>query len=156
MENELLDGIRGFEPWEANYVARDFVCAVCWSSLIAIQLESDRTMIVVCPEHGNVELCGRITKNTVSIELENGFRRYHDVIRNLPDLWGQLQNEGFDYAQAHKLARTHVCKKCGRDLYEELILGDRDHVNLVCITHGNVNQCGYIEKGKYHANRRVN
>lgn len=151
---ELPDGVRGFEPYEASSVVRDFVCAVCWSSLIAIQANNDRMFIVVCPEHGNVELCGRVTKNTVSIEMERGLRKYHEVIRNLSDLWGHLVVKGFEYKSGLRIAREYVCEKCGRTLYPELIPGVADYINIVCPTHGNINQCGYVKKEMYHADQR--
>ena len=151
---ELPEGVRGFSPYEAELVVGSYVCAVCWSTLLIFNVPGDYLRVIVCPEHGNIELCGRVTKNTVAIEIERGLRNYHEVIRNLPDLWGHLAQEGFAREHAFKIARDYVCAKCGRNVYPTLIQGQRDQVNLFCPTHGNINQCGYVKKELYRANKR--
>lgn len=148
------DDIIGFEPIEVDGVIANYVCSVCHGTLVSFQIPSERRSIIACLEHGNVEHCGRVTKNTVSIELERGYRQYNEVIRNLPDLWGDLCEEGFEYERAKKIAREYVCKQCGAPVYMTLIVGDREHVSLSCARHGNINQCGYVRKGQYHANSR--
>lgn len=151
----LDDDIIGFEPLEADMVMSQYVCAVCHSILLAFEWPGSNRKVVVCPQHGNVEHCGRVTKATVKIEEERAYRLYHEVIRNLPDLWGALLNEGFDYNRAAKIRKDYVCKTCSGPLYLELIVGDREHVNLVCSKHGNINKVGYTRKGETYANRRT-
>lgn len=142
----LPDGIQGFEPYEASAIIKDFVCAVCWSSLITIQIPGDRIMIIACPEHGNIELCGRITKNTVSIELERGAKNYDKVIRNLHDLWGHLIN-------------LHVfkCLHCGNHQVE--VEEDDSFPNtfrVICPRHPHIIQSVTLRKEKADAYRRSN
>lgn len=153
---ELPEEVIGFSEFDAGLVKSYFVCAVCWGELAIMKVSGDRICIVVCPEHGNIELCGRVTRNTVSIEIERGYRQYHEVIRNLQDLWGHLAQKGFEWAQSARLRKDYVCGTCGGKIYQELIDGDRDFVNLVCIRHGNINQAGYVKKELYNANLRLN
>lgn len=150
MDNtDLPEGIRGFSPWEAEHVVLGYVCAVCWSTLLSLKISGDRLYIVVCPEHGNIELCGRITKNTVSIEIDRGYRKYHEVIRNLPDLWGHLAQSGFDRKGSVRISRDYVCSKCGGPIYPTMIEGQRDLVTLSCPQHGDINISGYTKKELY-------
>lgn len=153
-QSYLDDDIIGFEPLEAQMVMSQYVCAVCHSILLSFQWPNSDRVVIVCPTHGNVEHCGRVTKATVQIEEERAYRHYHEVIRNLPDLWGALINEGFDYERAKAIRKDYVCKKCSGPLYQELIIGDSEHVNLVCPQHGNINKVGYVRKGHDYANKR--
>lgn len=79
-----------FSQAEAPRVLREFVCAVCHSDLAIVYVKADWRVMVICPEHGNVCKCGRVTRSTVNIESEKAYRKYQSVIRNLPDLWGEL------------------------------------------------------------------
>ena len=155
----LPEGIQGFSPSEAYDVVENFVCALCWSSLLAIHVQGDYLMLVVCPEHGNIELCGRVTKNTVSIELERGFENYHKVIRNLADLWGHLIDAGFEYENAIKLTKHNVCAKCGGMLVMVMNPKVKDgfsHVDIHCARcRKSVSETGYVRKEKYYADFRT-
>lgn len=151
-DNDIL----GFDPAEVDGVIANYVCSVCHGTLVSFQVPNERRSIIVCLEHGNVEHCGRVTKSTVSIEIERGYRQYHEVIRNLPDLWGELLAEGFDYDKAGRIRKEYVCKVCGFPLYLQMIEGDMQHVSLVCVRHGNINECGYVRKGEYYANQGSN
>lgn len=141
----LPDGIRGFEPAEAYNVIDNYVCAVCWSTLLAIQVQGDRIMLVVCPEHGNIEQCGRITKNSVSIELENGAKNYHKVIRNLSDLWG------------HLIAQPEFkCAKCGyHQVKVEPVENFPNMYRIICPRHPEIIQSVMLKESK-NANQRSN
>lgn len=151
------DDIQGFDPAEVDGVIANYVCSVCHGTLVSFQVPNERRSIIVCLEHGNVEHCGRVTKSTVSIELERGYRQYHEVIRNLPDLWGELLAEGFDREKSFRLSRDYVCKVCGGPLYPALLpTYEREMVDIVCPSHGSVNKCGFVRKGEYHANQRSN
>lgn len=133
---DLPDGILGFGPYEACNVVSNFVCAVCWSSLLTIQVQGDRIMLVVCPEHGNVELCGRITKNSVSIEMERGARNFQKVIRNLSDLWGHF----IHYPE-------FKCVKCGNHQVE---IEQDDEIptlfHVLCPKHPHIYQSVSVKK----------
>lgn len=85
-----MDAYQGFSPDEADAVKRDFVCAICHSELLVIQLDGQFQRLLVCPEHGNVEDSGRVTRNTVSMEMERAKILYAVAIRNLPEFWGEL------------------------------------------------------------------
>lgn len=79
-----------FDQTEAPQVVREFVCGVCHGELTIIFAKSHWRVLVVCPEHGNICKCGRVTRNTVSIETEKSLSKFNSVIRALPDLWGEL------------------------------------------------------------------
>jgi hypothetical protein len=88
--SDLPEGVVGFDPSEVDAITREFVCAICYSNLVEIPVSGAYLSLIICPEHGNVELCGRVTRNTVSIDMERAKIEYDAVIRNLPDLWGEL------------------------------------------------------------------
>lgn len=79
-----------FDQTEAPQVVREFVCGVCNGELTVIFARSHWRVMVICPEHGNVTKCGRVTRSTVSIEYERSFSKFNSVIRTLSDLWGEL------------------------------------------------------------------
>ena len=79
-----------FEISEAESIARGFVCSVCHGELTIHPIAGDRLVILACVEHGNVTRIGRVTRTTVSIEMERSLARYRDVIRNLSEFWGEL------------------------------------------------------------------
>jgi hypothetical protein len=83
----------GFSFAEAEVVKRDYVCAVCHGELAMFPVEGEPLVLLVCPKHGNVESVGRVTRNGVSIELEQERQRYGEVVSNLPDLFPGLQPE---------------------------------------------------------------
>lgn len=93
----LVEDPEGFVYEEARKIADTYVCPVCHGQLALHQLDSDRKdsfgynyWIVFCPEHGNIEQIGRVSVNTVSIQLEKAHYDFDKVIANLPDLWGSL------------------------------------------------------------------
>lgn len=140
-----------FSQDEAPQIIEQYVCGVCHGPLYEVFVPNERRVLVVCMEHGNICFCGRVTNATVSIQLENGYKAYHEVIRNLPDLWGHLADNGFDRDKAHLIWKNYVCAVCGSTLFMQM-RADTSHgqmVNLSCNTHGNINTCGYINKNKF-------
>jgi len=89
-EVEILSNDESFDQTEAEQIRREFVCGVCHGDLTTLLGKSHWRVLVVCPEHGNVTRCGRVTRTTVNIEMERSLAKFHVVIRNLPDLWGEL------------------------------------------------------------------
>lgn len=96
-EEPMIDEIQidvstdeSFDQTEAPAVVRDYVCAVCNGELSIIFAKAHWRVLVICQEHGNVTKCGRVTRNTVSIETERSLSKFNTVIRTLPDLWGEL------------------------------------------------------------------
>jgi hypothetical protein len=79
-----------FDQTEAPQVVREYVCGVCQGELSSLFAKAHWRVLVVCLEHGNVAKCGRVMRSTVSIETERSFSKFNTVIRNLPDLWGEL------------------------------------------------------------------
>ena len=86
----LPDYVIGFEPWEVDEVVNDYVCPVCYGQLTAFDVPNDRIYIIACPEHGNVETIGRIRREYVSNEMARQRSQFNNVIRNLPEFWGEL------------------------------------------------------------------
>jgi hypothetical protein len=137
-----------FSQSQIDSVLGDYVCAVCHADLEVQYILNDSRVIIFCAEHGNVCQCGRVTRNTVSIEHERGFRAYHDVIRNLSDLWGVLADEGFERERAAGIRKHYVCAVCGSPLniYARPDDPRMNQVNIGCDRHGNINACGHIRK----------
>ena len=94
----LVPDPEGFTREEADRIIKDYVCPVCHGQLISFRMNDldgkDKygypLEVVVCTEHGNVERIGRVSINSVSIQLEESHYHFDKVIRNLPDLWGEL------------------------------------------------------------------
>lgn len=143
-----------FSDFDAGRVVEAYVCAACWGPLSALYIPNDHRVLVVCQEHGNVCNCGRVTNATVSIEMERSYKRFHTAIRALPDLWGHLIEEGFDRDRAFKyIIRSCVCRVCGATLGGYLRSNDKN-IDIHCPSHGNVNECGYIEKKDFVFDQR--
>jgi len=85
-----LDLLEGFTVMEVPEVVENYVCSICHNDLLVFQEQGDINCIIACPEHGSVEICGRVRNSTVSIDMERATRQYWQVIRNLSDLWGEL------------------------------------------------------------------
>lgn len=141
-----------FEVQEATDVVEKFVCGICYGPLAVGWVPNMDRVLVACPVHGNVCRIGRVTHATVSIQTEASFRNYHRVIRNLPDLWGDLINQGFERVQAGKITQYYVCEICGG----RLIMQSRadyphmDVVDIVCSArHGNINDTGYVRRDQF-------
>jgi hypothetical protein len=97
LEIEVIDEIdypvaddETFDQNEAPRVIREYVCAVCAGELVTVFAKSHWRVLVVCPEHGSVTKCGRVTRTTINIEMERSYSKFNIVIRNLPELWGEL------------------------------------------------------------------
>lgn len=146
-----LDTDHSFMPAEVDRVLAEYVCAICHADLAEIQVPGEQRRLIVCYEHGNVCDIGRVTRATVSIQLENAYKSYHEVIRNLPDLWGHLADQGFHYKQAHIITKNFVCAVCGGDLYMFKRPDDPKMVivNIKCQRHGNINECGHVKKTEF-------
>lgn len=157
VEEALIEqGIAGFEINEVDEVLKNYVCSVCYADLVAYSVPHTRIVMISCPEHGNVEKCGRVMKSTVSIELERGKLVYKEVVRNLSDLWPGLSDEGFEYNEAVKMRKHYVCKKCGGTLTTQFKSNDSVLVLLICTKcHGNIEKDGYVKKGEWNANLRT-
>ena len=81
----------GFTLEDAETVKGVYVCSQCEGELAVVPSFFDEELfLVICPEHGNIETIGRISKTTVAIRNEQGLFDYPRAIRALPDLWGHL------------------------------------------------------------------
>jgi DNA-directed RNA polymerase subunit RPC12/RpoP len=150
MENYLLEeGTLGFEPHEVLIVLKEYVCSVCHGELKAIQVPHSRVSVIICVEHGNVETCGRVMRSTVSIEIERGLLTYKQVVRNLHDLWPDLDVRGFEYNEAQAIAKHNVCGKCGGKLTMQYVDMKTQLIALKCTRCG-----GDIEDDKIGYKRR--
>lgn len=153
----VVDTDTSFSPAEVQHVIENYVCAVCHAELTEIQVPNQQRRLIVCLEHGNICEVGRVTRATVSIEMEKAYKSYHEVIRNLPDLWGHLAEQGFHYKQSHLITKNYVCAICGGTLYmyKRPDNPKMEIVDIKCQRHGNINTCGYTknEEFKYDFNR---
>ena len=86
-ENEL----EGFTFEDAERVVAIYACSQCEGDLSVIPIDWQEDLYyVVCPDCGNIEIIGRISKTTVAIRNERGIWDFPKVIRALPELWGGL------------------------------------------------------------------
>lgn len=137
-----------FDPSECDMIVEKFVCGVCHGPLNIIDIPYERRVLIVCIEHGNVCNCGRVTHSTVGIELERSYKKYYSAIRALPDLWGELANEGFEREHAFRVIKDYVCAICGAKLIPYTRPNDKN-TDVCCTRHGNVNICGYVKKQNF-------
>lgn len=145
----LPEGCLGFDCDEVPGVIKEYVCFVCHSTLVGIDIPNSSLCMVICPEHGSIELCGRVTKSTVSIEMERGFLKFKEVVRNLDDLWPGLAEEGFEYYEAESIRKHFVCKRCNGRLVMQFISNDSVVVKLICSQcKSNIEKDGYIKRSK--------
>lgn len=79
----------GFTYAEAQGAVREFLCSTC-SGELRIEHVEGFLYQVVCPEHGSVEICGRVTRATVAAEVERERIQFAEVVQNLADLWPEL------------------------------------------------------------------
>ena len=84
----------GFTLDDAEIVKSVYACSQCEGELqivpVDFALADEARWFVVCPDCGNIETIGRISKTTVAFRNERGIFDYPRVIRALPDLWGHL------------------------------------------------------------------
>lgn len=92
----------GFTLEEAETIQGIYVCSQCEGYLTIVpeffkstaddaeEGEGEERYFLVCPDDGNIELIGRISRTTVAIRNEWGLFQYPHAIRALPELWGHL------------------------------------------------------------------
>lgn len=87
-----MDEPEGFTLNDAETVCNVYVCAQCEGELTYIEnlISQDGSYIVLCPDCGNVEQVGRITRTTVAIRNEHSVFEFPRAIRTLPEFWGDL------------------------------------------------------------------
>jgi hypothetical protein len=86
-----MDEYEGFTLQDAEIIQSVYACSQCEGELAIIPDFFDNdNWLVICPEHGNIEIIGRISKTTVAIRNERGVFDFPKAIRALPDLWGEL------------------------------------------------------------------
>lgn len=147
-----------FRQSEIDPVIRDYVCAVCHLDLAVQYIPNHERVFIVCPDHGNVCLSGRVMRSTVSIQMENSVRDYYTMLSALPDLFGNIWMNGIPRDQASRIAHVSVCALCGSPLAMQCIWDEDkrkilpDIVSLMCsYSHGNVglNGIGFVHQSDY-------
>ena len=90
-DNNPMASIEGFPLFEADRIVQIYACSQCEGDLVKVPSEWDPdTWLIECPDCGNIELIGRISKTTVAIRRERGVAEYYNYLRKHPDLWGDL------------------------------------------------------------------
>lgn len=88
--------LEGFTLEEAERVVSIYACSQCEGDLRIIPSDwelafaENELYYVVCPDCGNIEQIGRISKTTVAIRNEHGVFEFPRAVRALPDFWGEL------------------------------------------------------------------
>ena len=152
MSNEFplaLSQDETFAQSETDFITKNFVCAICHADLQVVFMPNEARVLIVCIEHGNVCITGRVTHATVSIEMERSYRAFHKVVRNLSDLWGDLVEKTIPPLQVQSIIKFCVCEVCGNSLQ---IRDTQEGQEVHCRAHGNIQMCGYIERNKYKYN----
>jgi hypothetical protein len=78
----------GFDYGQASRITRDYVCARCYGHL-EIEFGPGQTCYVVCLEHGNIEIVGRVSKVGAEKRGQKAMEEYFEVRNNYPDLFGK-------------------------------------------------------------------
>lgn len=136
-----------FAQDETSPIVKEFVCGVCYGEIHEVFIPNEARVLLVCFEHGNICNCGRVTKNTVSIEMERSYKTYYAAINALPDIWPDLIERGFTREHAIRVAHGNVCAICGQPL--SATLGKNDRYDVACNRHGNVSICGHIRPDQF-------
>jgi hypothetical protein len=88
---EAKEILEGFTLDEAERIISVYACSQCEGGLAMIPSEWDMDIwLVICPDCGNVEQIGRISKTTVAIRNERGVFDFPKAVRALPEFWGEL------------------------------------------------------------------
>lgn len=82
-ERSALDG-ESFSYIEGKDIADEYVCGTCEGMLQVFHQNGH--VDVICPEHGSVEICGRVRKTTIAIAFQRAHLNFRPVIENLVDL----------------------------------------------------------------------
>lgn len=106
-----------FSQAEAPKILEDFVCALCHADLEMIYLENHHRVLICCPDpsHGLVNTCGMLMRSSVSIKMEREYRRFQEVIHNVPE-WNPFIDEGWHWKDAQKFIKTNACNTCNSQL----------------------------------------
>lgn len=157
MSHPIIDPDLTFRQGETAIILKDYVCAVCNLELAVIEIPNNERVFIVCPDHGNVCLCGRVMRSTASMKIERTVRDYYPLIAAFPDLFGSIWQNGIPRDRAEKIKHDYVCALCGIRLESFLILDQfgktvQDSVTLKCHHgHGNVglNGIGMVRQSEY-------
>lgn len=91
-EDDITLDFEGFEPSEVHDITSYYVCAQCYSQLVAFNVPGQRIYIIVCSYcTKNIEDLGMVSKRTVEIRESWGREVYRTVITNLKDLYPSIQ-----------------------------------------------------------------
>lgn len=145
-----------FSPSEVVIVLKEYVCAICHADLVAQPIVNEARVFILCPEHGNVCLCGRVMRSTVSIKHETSYRDFYPALSLFPDLFGDIWARGIPEESAQKIAREYVCSLCGDEMIPQAIFENGRLVSgkatLACRSrHGNagLSGLGMVRKEEY-------
>jgi len=147
-----------FPQSDTRIILEDYVCAVCHAELAIQEIENDERVFIICPEHGNVCICGRVMRSSASMQHELSFREYYSIVAAMPDLYGEIWKQGIPLEQARRISSDSVCALCGDSLIMQAIFNSQtkriesDLVNLICRGgHGNIglNGIGITSKKNY-------
>ena len=92
-----MRNVIGFGEVEYQFVIRDYLCAFCYSELMATHA-SERRWMVICPYHGNIELVGRVSRSWAEYVGQRGANEYLE----LRDIFDFLLPEGERRADREK------------------------------------------------------
>lgn len=142
----MLDIENTFTCADAEAVVQEYVCAVCTHDLETVQVPGTNSCIVVCPLHGDVTAVGRVTRATVSINMERESMQFHSAVANLADLFPELQESGMSRETALKLQHADVCAVCGGLLQVSATSTTFESYQVQCRRHKGA---GHIAKTKF-------
>lgn len=127
-----------FTQTEAAQIVKEYVCAICHSSLNIQRIPNEARVFVLCPDHNNVCLVGRVLRSTVNYRVESSTRVYYQFIAGQPYLYGAIWLAGIPREHADEIVHMSVCALCGYDLNIRLVpdehgrIFDADHVTVKC------------------------
>lgn len=138
--HQIINPDLTFTQAEAAQVVKEYVCAVCHGSLTIQHIPNHERLFVMCPDHNNVCLVGRVMRSTVNYQIEVNTRSYYQFIAAMPDFFGGIWLSGIPVEHAEEIAHKSVCALCGFDLNVHLIT---DHTGKVFDKDRATVKCGF-------------
>jgi len=82
----------GFTWEQAQTIVRDYACPCCFEALVFQHGGNEGNYRVECPEHGDVEIIGRVKNSSANFQCERAHFEQREVLINMPDLF-QLEEK---------------------------------------------------------------
>lgn len=153
----IIDHDLTFTQAESRIILNEYVCALCLSDLHIIEIPNHERVFIVCPEHKNVCLTGRVMRSTASMRVERSHREFFPMVAAMPDLFGGIWMNGIPENVATDIVKHCVCALDGGMLLRSLIRDEKgkpvDGLETIvcqrCRTNVGTNGIGFVRQHEY-------